>query len=92
MNTKCVYYDLNLPDNQFARFINYLKAFNGFAKAAASMWFINSNKTCAEIRDEMIHLNLPSGQRIMVFNVGDTWSSIGLRPETSSWLHENWKP
>ena len=81
MTTKCVYYDLDVSENQHGRFINYLKSFRGFAKAGDRIWFGNSNKTCAEIRDEI--LNLPSGQRIMVFYVGEAWSSIGLRTETA---------
>ena len=91
MNTICVYYDLANQD-QDNRLINYLKSFNGFAKAGARIWFVNSNKSCAQIRDEINHLNIPTEYRILVFRVGETWSSINLKPETSTWLHEKWTP
>ena len=91
MNTICVYYDLDKPD-QDNKLISYLESFNGFAKAGARMWFVNSNKSCAQIRDQIIHLNIPTEHRILVFKVGDTWSSINLKPETSTWLDQNLKP
>ena len=92
MNTICVYYDLNDPAHQYNQLINYLESFNGFAQAGAHIWFVNSNKNCASIKDEINDLNMPEGDRIIILKVGDTWSSTGLKEETSSWLHENWMP
>lgn len=92
MNTICVYYDLNDPGHQYAELINYLESFNGYAQAGSRVWFVNSNKSCAQIRDETNGLNMPGGDRVIIFKVGDTWSSTGLKPETSKWLHENWMP
>ena len=92
MNTTCVYYDLNDPVHQYSELINYLQSFNGFAQAGSRIWFVNSHKNCAEIRDEINSLDMPGGDRVIIFKVGDTWSSTGLKPETSNWLHQNWMP
>ena len=92
MNTICVYYDLNDPDHQYNSLVNYLETFPGYAKAGSRIWFLNSNKECSLIRDEINRLEIPGGDRIIIFKIGDTWSATGLRPETSTWLHQNWRP
>jgi hypothetical protein len=92
MNAICVYYDLNDPGHQYNTLINYLETFPGFAQAGSRVWFVNSNRDCASIRDDINILNMPSGDRIIIFKVGDTWSSTGLKPETANLFHENWMP
>lgn len=92
MNTICVYYDLNDPQRQYQKLAFYVENFHAYAKAGSNIWFINSNKSCANIRDDINRINMPDGFRTLVFKVGDIWSSTGLNPETSNWFHKNWMP
>ena len=92
MNTFCVYYDLEEPDGQYQILSNYLCSFPGFTRVGERMWLINTNTTCANIRDEVYGLNMPAGFVLMICKVGEDWAAHGLRDQTSQWLRNDWKP
>jgi|GEM_PF-1887181 len=92
MHTLCVYYDLNDPQHQYGELIAYLESYKDYAQVGSRIWFIDTDRSPAQVRDDINNLAMPSGDRIIVFNVGAAWSSSGLKPETSDWLHHEWKP
>jgi len=92
MNTLCIYYDLNDPQHQYNTLINYLEQFKGYAQAGSRVWFVNSDKDCKTVRDDINELGMPEGDRIIVFKVGNDWQSHGLKPETANWIKINWLP
>jgi hypothetical protein len=92
MRTLCVYCDINDPQHQYGALIVYLESYTSFAQAGENTWFINTDKSPAQVRNEIELLAMPSGKRIIIFNVGVDWSSVNLKPETSDWLHNEWRP
>jgi hypothetical protein len=92
MNTFCVYYDLDHPDQQYPLISAYLCNFPAFTRMGERMWLINTNTSSSSIISEINALNMPRGFRVMIIRAGEDWASHGLREQTAAWLKHNWRP
>ena len=51
--SKIISYDLCASGRNYVDLINYIKSFPSWAHITESTWFISSQKSCSDIRDEI---------------------------------------
>ena len=85
----CVAYDLNTPGKDYSALIEQIKTYNGWWHHLDSTWFINSEKSTAEIRD---HLGkyIDTNDELLVFKVTPGWAGKGFSTRGFQWLKDNW--
>lgn len=91
MKTLLISYDLRVPEtsDDYKQLIAYIKSFGIWAKPLYSMWFVKTDKTCAQVRDE-INSQIDSNVRTLVMNVtGVEWASMRLDAEVTDWMKKN---
>lgn len=91
MSTLLISYDLTYPENseEYNRVINYIKSFGYWAKPHKSLWLIKTDKTTAQVRDEMRKYT-DSNDKILVINItGAGWASYNLSDEVAEWFKNN---
>lgn len=81
-----IYIDLNEPDQQQDTVAEYLNSFNAGTRAGERLWFVKSGKKPEEIRDEINKLPIPAGYHVLIFEVGDKWTTHSARNEVNSWM------
>lgn len=64
-NSKIVSYDLCNDSKDYAKLYELLKSYSQWAKITESTWFISTDKSCVEVRDE-INSVTDSDDRIFV--------------------------
>lgn len=65
MKSILVTYDLCSPGKDYAALYDKLKSFNVWAKITESTWFIKSDQSCVEIRDDIKSI-IDNNDRIFV--------------------------
>lgn len=73
-STKFISYDLKAPNKDYEKLYKYLRSFSGVHKIQESFWMINSDKSAAEIRDEL-EVYTDSNDSIFVSSYGDNSTS-----------------
>ncbi len=79
-------YDLDKPDQDYSDLIRRLKAYGGWWHCLDSTWLIQTDKTCAVVRDELL-AHIGSSDKLIVIDVSGSaraWS--GFDKECSDWL------
>ena len=90
LTTYCISYDLtDAQPEEYAELIDHLKTYPTWWHHLESTWFIVSEKKVSEIRDEC-RVYLPSGSKLIVISVGDTWAGKGFSERAYNWLKTNW--
>jgi len=91
MNTYLVSYDLGLPEtyNDYKILIEYIKSYSRWAKPLQSVWFIKTDKTVAQVRDEIKAL-VDSNDKILVINVTQKgWGTFHVSKDVTDWMKNN---
>lgn len=92
MKTVLVSYDLNNPGQKYGRIHQYLKSFERWLHALESLWFVSTDKSPAEIRDDLKAHGADANDTLLVIDVtGDDWSSW-LSRDANEWLQTNMSP
>ena len=89
--TLLVSYDLKSPEtsSDYARLIEYIKSFAGYCKPLYSFWFVKTDKSCSEVRDE-IKKRIDSNDKVVVVQVtGSHWASVNLTAVDAEWMKNN---
>lgn len=83
-------YDLMAPGQNYEAVKKYVESYGygNWVKALASLWFIKTTKTPAQVRDE-IALVVDRNDKVLVMDTtGDDWATRHL-PVTAEWLNRN---
>jgi len=90
MNTYLISYDLRVPETSedYKKLIDHIKSYPSWAKPLYSVWLIKTDKTTAQVRDE-IKNKTDANDRTLVLDVtGKSWASVGLPQEVVNWMKE----
>lgn len=88
MKTLLITYDLITPGQKYAKLSEYLKSHDRWAHALDSTWFVITDKSPAQIRDEILTL-IDGNDRLIVLDVtGDDWASL-ISSEINDWLSDS---
>lgn len=63
--SKIITYDLCTPGRDYSDLYDYIKSFSAWAHITESVWFISSEKSCVDIRNDLNKLT-DSNDRIFV--------------------------
>jgi hypothetical protein len=89
MATLMVGYDLNKPDQDYEKLINYLKGLGTWWHHLDSTWLVVTNMTAKELRDKLKTL-IGAADELLVLDVtDDIWASAGFTDKANSWLQQN---
>jgi len=88
MKTLMVSYDLKTPGQKYDPIYEYLKGFDGWAHALDSLWFVRTDKSPSEVRDELGAI-IDANDHVLVLDVtGDDWASRLTTP-LNDWLQNH---
>jgi hypothetical protein len=91
MNTILISYDLVGPESasDYTKVTSYIKEANLWAKPLESLWFIKTNKSTSEIRDDLKQIT-DGNDEILVLNVtGDGWATSNISSKVTEWMKNN---
>jgi len=91
MKTYLLSYDLRIPETSedYERLIDYIKSFPDWATPLKSVWFIKTNKTVADVRDE-IKKKADSNDGLIVIDITEAnWATSGISKEITDWMTTN---
>ncbi len=86
MKTIFVFYYL-LGDSGNSKSVDrYLESFESWVFVGYNAWFIKTNKTVSEIRDEM-KKHLPENSRVLTLDVtGAPWATFNFDKDVNEWM------
>ncbi len=90
MNTLLISYDLGWPETSidYKKLIDYIKTFS-YKKPLESFWFISTNKSSSDIRDELQKI-LDNNDKLLVMKVNwNWWASYNISRDVTDWMKEN---
>lgn len=88
MNTLLISYDLGLPEtiSDYHILIEYIKSYSYWAKPLQSVWLIRTNKSTAQVRDE-IKLRIDNNDKVLVIDITNKpWASFNISKEVTGWM------
>ncbi len=91
MRTFLVSYDLGVPETaeDYKKLIACIKSLGAWAKPLYSVWFVKSDKTTSQIRDQ-IKKETDANDSLMVLDVsGVDWATNGVDKEVTDWMQNN---
>lgn len=65
MSSKIVEYDLRQPGRDYDALYNAIKGYGTWAHVTESTWFIKTDETCVQVRDNLMEL-IDSNDRLFV--------------------------
>ncbi len=83
-----IHYCLKSPGGNYAAVTNYIKSFPGYAHVHESLWFVNTNKTASDVRDELNRI-VRVGDRVIVLDVTGDWWATNFTDGTTGWMQNN---
>ena len=88
MNTIQINYDLRKPGRSYQPLYDYIKGHGSWCHLLESCWLVRSNKTAAQVRDDLKRL-VESNDEIATFDVTqDRWGT-NFSDRRTEWLHNN---
>lgn len=90
MKTFLISYDLGEPESieDYKRLFAYFKSYGSYAKPLYSLWFIRTNKSVSEVRDEII-TKTDWNDRFIVLDVSENdWATKGLSKKITDWMQK----
>lgn len=91
MRTYLISYDLGVPEtsSEYKRVIEYIQSLGTWATPLKSQWFVKSNKSTAQIRDDIMSLT-DTNDLIMVLDVtDDDWGTARIDEVVTHWMRVN---
>jgi hypothetical protein len=91
MKTYLISYDLGVPETSedYKKLIAYIKSYGAWAKPLYSEWFVKTDKTAGQVRDE-IEKQTDSNDKVLVLDVtGANWASNRIDKEVTDWMTKN---
>jgi len=75
---------LNTPGNDYEDLIEAIRSYGSYCKLQKSVWFIDSRKTAAEIRDDLKQ-HIDSNDDLFVGDMRKHWAAAN-KPKCVDWL------
>lgn len=91
MKTYLISYDLGVPEtsDDYKKLIAHIKSYSNWAKPLYSVWFVKTEKTCAQVRDETMKY-LDTNDKLLVMDVtGDDWGTKSIDKVVTEWMTAN---
>jgi 23S rRNA pseudoU1915 N3-methylase RlmH len=90
MRTFLISYDLRVPETSedYKKLIAYIKTFS-WAKLLYSVWLIQTEKTVAQIRDELKQETDANDRAIVIDVTGCNWATSNVAKEVTDWMKAN---
>jgi hypothetical protein len=91
MSILLISYDLGVPEtsDDYKKIIAHIKSYGTWAKPLYSVWFIKTDKTCAQVRDELNKL-LDRNDKLLVMDVSeDDWATRSIDKEVTDWMKKH---
>lgn len=90
MNKFLISYDLGLPESlsDYQNLKTYIRSFDQWAKPLQSVWLVISNKTAAQILDEL-KLKIDNNDKVLVIEIKDHWATRGISEKVTDWMQTN---
>lgn len=90
MKTFLISYDLGLPETRqdYINLISHIKSYARWAKPLYSVWFIKSEKTAGQIRDELKGF-LDANDKLLVVEITKHWGTFGVSKDVTDWMKNN---
>ncbi len=91
MSIILISYDLGVPETSedYKKLIAHIKSYGTWAKPLYSTWFVKTEKTCAQVRDEVKKF-LDKNDKLLVMDVtDDNWATYGVDKEVTDWMKKN---
>jgi hypothetical protein len=89
MATLMVGYDLNKPDQDYEKLIDYLKSLGTWWHHLDSTWLVVTNMSAKELRDKLKTL-IGAADELLVMDVtDDIWATAGFTDKANNWLQQN---
>lgn len=88
MNTILISYDLVGPETaaDYTKITTYIKKATYWAKPLESVWFLKTNKSASDVRDDLKQIT-DSNDEILVLNVtGDAWATAHISSTVTEWM------
>lgn len=89
MKVYLISYDLGIPETSadYQRVIAYIKSYGTWAKPLYSVWFVVTDKTSTQVRDELTQL-VDNNDKLLVIEVTNTggWATWKLSREVTDWM------
>ena len=88
-----IYFDLGHPPQQTPGLANYLNSFASATRAGDRLWFVLTDKTPIDVKNDLDTLPfMQAGFTTVVWAVGQSWGYHGYDPNADQWLINNWVP
>ena len=89
MSVLLVTYDLTAPGRDYDDLYKAIKSHNGWAHPMESVWFVSTQLTHIQLRDEL-KAKIDSNDKILVVDTtGDQAAWNGLPPKVSEWIKKH---
>ncbi|MCR4279694.1 MAG: CRISPR-associated protein Cas2 [Candidatus Zambryskibacteria bacterium] len=88
MNTYLISYDLGAPEDlqDYSLLTNYIKSYLKWAKPLQSVWLIKTDKTVAQVRDEIKQI-VDKNDKVLVVNVSKKgWATLNIAKKVTDWM------
>jgi hypothetical protein len=91
MKTHIISYDLGVPETSedYKKLIACIKSLGGWAKPLYSVWFIKSDKTTLQIRDQIIKETDANDKLLVIEVTNSDWATSGLSKDVTNWMYIN---
>lgn len=88
MKNYLISYDLYKSGQNYDGLISYIKSYSVWAKIHQSVWYIKSNKSSEQIRDELLHY-IDCNDSVFVAEMNNAaWQN--LLNGNSEYIRQNW--
>jgi hypothetical protein len=91
VNTIQINYDLVAPGRDYSRLFEYLRSYGTRAKPLRSMWFVKTNKSATQVRDEVQQF-VDGNDKVVTVDVTDSWWGTSFSDEHTQWMRNNMVP
>lgn len=82
---KMITYDLRQPGRDYSTLYSAIKELGSWGRPAESVWIIQSNAKCSEIRDHLQKF-IDYNDVLFVCTIGEDWASYNIPIKVSDWL------
>ena len=81
----CISYDLKTPGRDYSSLIEAIKAYGIWWHQTGSVWLIVSQRTTANIRDDLMRFIDPN-DKLFVVSLRKDWAAKGFNEKEYNWL------
>lgn len=92
MKTFLISYDLGSPEtyDDYKLLFQYIKSYDLWAHPLQSVWFVTTDKTLSQVRDEIKNGNVDKNDKVLIIDVTKTgWATSNVSKVVTDWMKNN---